>query len=45
VEGFAVPHVHVRLHPCYNRVLELNGAESSEEEQEEVVEKIKRALS
>lgn len=44
VEGFAVPHVHLRLHPCYEKKLLLEGKEASNSELIGVSEKIKSAL-
>jgi len=44
VEGFDVPHIHVRLHPTYGKGLIRNGDEASNEELTEVVEKIKANL-
>ncbi|MFH1803193.1 MAG: HIT family protein [archaeon] len=44
VEGFDVPHVHVRIHPTYGKGLIRNGDEASNEEIKEVVKKIKEKL-
>ncbi len=46
VEGFAVDHVHIRLHPCYEKHLNLKPVEPkpSKEELEKVEKKIKSAL-
>ena len=46
VEGFMIPHVHIRLHPCYEKRLNLNPIEPkpSNEELEKIAEKIKSAL-
>jgi histidine triad (HIT) family protein len=41
VEGFAVPHVHIRLHPCYESRLLLAGKEENNENLQEVAKKIK----
>ena len=41
VEGFLVPHVHIRLHPCYSKVLGFNSlSKPSDEELEETKNKI-----
>jgi|SRR3989344_787478 len=46
VEGFMVPHVHIRLHPCYKTYLELAPMKErpSDSEFKEIQEKIKRLL-
>ena len=46
VEGFAVDHVHIRLHPCYEKHLNLKPIEPrpSQEELEKIEKKIKSAL-
>jgi|SRR3989344_620220 len=46
VEGFMVPHVHIRLHPCYKEHLELAPMKGkpSDSEFREIQEKIKRLL-
>lgn len=44
VEGFDVPHVHIRLHPTFNKGLIRNGKEISKEEMKKVAEKIKANL-
>ena len=46
VEGFAVDHVHIRLHPCYERHLNLKPMRNkpSEKELQDQVKKIKTLL-
>ena len=45
VEGFMVEHVHIRLHPCYERHLGFEKTpQPSKEEFEVIVNKIKRFL-
>lgn len=44
VEGFDVPHVHIRLHPTYGEGLRRNGKEADDEHLREIAEKIKREL-
>lgn len=44
VEGFEVPHVHIRIHPAYEKRLALAGIEATSEELAEVLEKIKKGL-
>lgn len=44
VEGFDVPHVHIRLHPSYNKDLVRNGLEASTEERKQLVKEIKKNL-
>ncbi len=45
VEGFMVDHVHIRLHPCYERHLDFEKIpQPSKEEFEVIVDKIKRFL-
>lgn len=44
VEGFAVSHVHIRLHPCYQKNLLLKGKEGKKEELEKVAKLIKSRL-
>ena len=46
VEGFMVPHIHIRLHPCYKEHLELAPMKErpSDSEFMEIQEKIKRLL-
>jgi histidine triad (HIT) family protein len=36
VEGFEIPHVHIRLHPCYESVLKTKGVEAQNDELKEV---------
>ena len=47
VEGFMIDHVHVRLHPCYERHLSLKPLEPrpSEKELEKTAMKIRSALN
>lgn len=44
VEGFDVPHVHVRLHPTYGKGLIRNGKEASDEELTKISNQIKSKL-
>lgn len=44
VEGFDVPHVHVRLHPTYGDGLIRNGDEVDDEVLKEVSEEIKKFI-
>lgn len=46
VEGFDSSHVHVRLHPCYEKVLKVIPTEKrpSEDEFNKVAEKISKTL-
>lgn len=44
IEGFAVPHVHIRLHPAYKEELETKGKEASREELKDVAEKVRKNL-
>ena len=46
VEGFAVDHVHIRLHPCYEKHLNLQPLKNkpSESELKEIAKKIKTLL-
>jgi len=46
VEGFLVPHVHIRLHPCYEEHLEFKPMKNkpSEEEFKEIAKEIKKHL-
>lgn len=45
VEGFEVPHVHIKLLPTWNNILETSGGtEISQREMEELAEKIKSKL-
>lgn len=44
VEGFMVPHVHIRLHPSYKKHLEMHGREANDEELKDIAEKIKAKL-
>ncbi len=44
VEGFDVPHTHVRLHPTYGKGLIRNGKMAEDEELKKVSEKIKKCL-
>lgn len=40
VEGFQVPHAHIRLHPSYNQNLVLHGSEESDSNLKDIQEKI-----
>lgn len=44
VEGFMVPHVHIRLHPSYETHISLEGKEASNEELEGVAKKLKMLI-
>ena len=44
VEGFEVPHAHIRLHPAYEKRLILIGKEASDVELREIADKIKENL-
>lgn len=44
VEGFGVDHIHVRLHPCYEKKLKLEIGERLGEEGEEIKKEIQRFL-
>jgi len=44
VEGFDVPHTHVRIHPTYGKGLIRNGKETTSEELKEIANKIKKSL-
>lgn len=44
VEGFEVPHVHVRMYPCRKEHLEWERHEATDEELKEVAEKIRAEL-
>ena len=46
VEGFQVPHVHVRLHPCYEQKLLLKPIDPrpSDAELEKILQKVKEKL-
>jgi histidine triad (HIT) family protein len=44
VEGFDVPHTHIRIHPTYGQGLVRNGDEANDEELKILAEKIKEKL-
>jgi histidine triad (HIT) family protein len=45
VEGFEVPHVHIKLYPVKNTSLSLSpGEEASDEDLAQLAEKLKKAL-
>ncbi|MEK6907559.1 MAG: HIT family protein [Nanoarchaeota archaeon] len=46
IEGFAVDHIHVRLHPCYEKYLNLKPMQPkpTNEELNEIASKIKSLL-
>lgn len=46
IEGFEVPHVHIRLYPCQTATLTLSPRrEASDEELKTIAEKIRAALA
>lgn len=46
IEGFEVPHVHIRLYPCKTPTLTLSPRrEASDEEMKTVAEKVRTALN
>ena len=45
VEGFQVPHVHIRLHPSYESCLKLNSGEKADsKELAQIADKIRKYL-
>lgn len=44
VEGFQVPHVHIRLHPAYEKKLLLHGEIADDDSLRRVAEKIKKFI-
>lgn len=44
VEGFEVPHVHIRLHPAYEKKMNMSGPEATKEELNSITKKIKENL-
>lgn len=45
VEGFAVPHAHIHLHPCYSHSLEFKPISKPDEKDfKETAEEIKRCI-
>lgn len=44
VEGFAVPHVHIRLHPAYEKKLLLEGELADDDDLRKIAAKIKQFL-
>jgi len=41
VEGFDIPHTHIRIHPTYGKGIERNGKEISREESKSLTKQIK----
>jgi histidine triad (HIT) family protein len=44
VEGFEVPHAHIRLHPAYEKRLLLKGEIADDDDLRKIAEKIKKFL-
>ncbi|MBI4139682.1 HIT family protein [Candidatus Woesearchaeota archaeon] len=44
IEGFAVPHVHARLHPAYEQYLQLQGQKETMDKLEETAGRIKENM-
>ena len=44
IEGFEVPHVHIRLYPCQGEAILWKRHEATDEELKEVADKIRAAL-
>ncbi len=45
VEGFEVPHVHIRLHPAYEKALKTKGVEAADKDLAATAKKIKKKIN